>query len=79
MRVRKKTARQVDAGPFERERKLLLVFFLRIALFANLLGLGRFLAALVRAFLAFFFGFFAAGLSRDVQCAGKQAQCSDQG
>jgi hypothetical protein len=52
----------VEGTGQSRKQKLLLVFFLRrIALFANLLGFGRFLAALVFAFFAGLFGLFAAG------------------
>ena len=50
-----------------REVKLLLVFLFRIALFAGLLGLGRFDAALVVAFLAGLFGLVAAALSAGAQ------------
>src|ERR1043165_6370903 len=65
---------QVDAGPFERERKLLLVFFLRIAFFANLLGLGGFLAALVLAFLASLLGLVAAALGAGAQGSSEKRE-----
>jgi hypothetical protein len=56
------------------KRELLLVFFLRIALFAGLLGLGGFLAALVLAFLASFLGFFAAALSVNAHRGGEERE-----
>jgi hypothetical protein len=75
IRTNKKRPNQVDGGPSLRERKLfLLVFFLRIALFANLLGLGSFLAALVFAFLASFLGLVAATLGAGAQGSSEKRE-----
>src|SRR5688500_10754604 len=57
-----------------REVKLLLVFFLRIALFAGLFGLGGFDAAFVVAFFAGFFGLVAAALGARAQWGGEQRE-----
>ncbi len=61
-------------GRLEREVKLLLVFFLRIALFAGLLVLGSLDAALVLAFLAGFLGLVAAALSAGAQGSGEKRE-----
>jgi hypothetical protein len=61
------------------ERRLLLgLFFLRIALLANLLVLGRFHAAFVRAFLTRLLGVIAAARA-NTHRAGEKAKGSDQG
>jgi hypothetical protein len=54
------------------ERQLLLLFFLGIALLAGLAFFGSLDAALMSAFFAFGFGFFAAGFSLSKAQAGHE-------